>query len=99
MLERLLHERFDDHPNLGEIRGRGLFWAVELVKVRATKEAYPPSFSLSELIAVRCIQLLLGVAGAHTSLAAVSLPRQWPRAVPWRRNRKSCFTAKMLAST
>jgi adenosylmethionine-8-amino-7-oxononanoate aminotransferase len=27
-LGQLLHEKFDDHPRVGEVRGRGLFWAV-----------------------------------------------------------------------
>jgi adenosylmethionine-8-amino-7-oxononanoate aminotransferase len=28
LLERLLKERLSDHPNVGDIRGRGLFWGV-----------------------------------------------------------------------
>jgi adenosylmethionine-8-amino-7-oxononanoate aminotransferase len=27
-LGQLLHERFDGHPNVGNVRGRGLFWGV-----------------------------------------------------------------------
>jgi adenosylmethionine-8-amino-7-oxononanoate aminotransferase len=27
-LGQLLHERLDNHPHVGDIRGRGLFWAV-----------------------------------------------------------------------
>lgn len=27
-LSQLLHEKLDDHPHVGDIRGRGLFWAV-----------------------------------------------------------------------
>jgi adenosylmethionine-8-amino-7-oxononanoate aminotransferase len=29
-LGQLLHERLDDHPRVGDIRGRGLFWAVSI---------------------------------------------------------------------
>ena len=31
-----------DHPHVGEIRGKGLMCAVELVADRATKESFPP---------------------------------------------------------
>ena len=31
-----------DHPHVGNIRGKGLMCAVELVKDKATKEAFSP---------------------------------------------------------
>jgi adenosylmethionine-8-amino-7-oxononanoate aminotransferase len=37
-LGRLLQERLADHPYVGDIRGRGLFWAVEFVADKLTKE-------------------------------------------------------------
>lgn len=41
-LETMLHAAFDDHAHVGDIRGRGLFWGVELVQDRATKQAFNP---------------------------------------------------------
>lgn len=41
-----LTERFADHPHVGDIRGRGLFYAVELVRDRASKAPFDPSFQL-----------------------------------------------------
>ncbi len=41
-----LHERFDAHPAVGDIRGRGLFMAIELVADRATKEPFDPARSM-----------------------------------------------------
>ena len=32
-----------DHPMVGEIRGVGLFWGIELVRDRATREPFPPA--------------------------------------------------------
>ncbi|MGI9465364.1 MAG: aminotransferase class III-fold pyridoxal phosphate-dependent enzyme, partial [Aestuariivirgaceae bacterium] len=38
-----LHERFGQHPHVGDIRGRGLFRAIELVENRETKAAFDPA--------------------------------------------------------
>jgi adenosylmethionine-8-amino-7-oxononanoate aminotransferase len=45
-LERKLRERFDAHPHVGDIRGRGLLWGLELVRSRATKEPFDPAIGL-----------------------------------------------------
>jgi adenosylmethionine-8-amino-7-oxononanoate aminotransferase len=39
-LERGLRERLGDHPHVGDIRGRGLFWGIELVADRAGKTPF-----------------------------------------------------------
>src|ERR1700743_3297232 len=41
-LEKRLIERFGNHRHVGDIRGRGLFWAVELVEDRATRKPFDP---------------------------------------------------------
>ena len=41
-LESGLTERFGNHRHVGDIRGRGLFWALELVTDRATKAGVRP---------------------------------------------------------
>jgi hypothetical protein len=38
---RILRDRFADHPNVGDIRGRGLFLGLELVANRATGRGFP----------------------------------------------------------
>lgn len=43
MLMQRLEHRFGQHPNVGDIRGRGLFRGVELVADRATKDPFEPS--------------------------------------------------------
>jgi adenosylmethionine-8-amino-7-oxononanoate aminotransferase len=45
-LEAALVERFGNHAHVGDIRGRGLFWAVELVADRATKKPFDPALKL-----------------------------------------------------
>jgi len=42
LLEAKLRAAFGAHPNVGEIRGRGLFWALELVADRASKAPLDP---------------------------------------------------------
>ena len=46
-LERRLRERFANHHHVGDIRGRGLFWAVEYVSDRTTKAAFDPALKLN----------------------------------------------------
>ncbi|MBI1873476.1 MAG: aspartate aminotransferase family protein [Acidobacteria bacterium] len=46
LLERRLRDRFGSHPHVGDIRGRGLFWALELVEDRATKKPFDPGLEL-----------------------------------------------------
>ncbi len=45
-LERRLKERFAQHPFVGDIRGRGLFWALELVGDRASKRPFDPALKV-----------------------------------------------------
>jgi adenosylmethionine-8-amino-7-oxononanoate aminotransferase len=45
-LRERLHAAFEYHPNVGNIRGRGLFQAIELVADRATKEPFDPRHKL-----------------------------------------------------
>ena len=41
-LQALLQQAFDDHPHVGDIRGRGLFWGIELVADRGSKQWFHP---------------------------------------------------------
>ena len=43
LLQRRLGERFGNHAHVGDIRGRGLFQAVELVEDRSTKTPFDPA--------------------------------------------------------
>jgi len=45
-LMRRLGERFGNHPFVGDVRGRGLFQAIELVADRGTKEPFDPARKL-----------------------------------------------------
>lgn len=50
LLEAGLTERLGNHRHVGDIRGRGLFWAVELVEDRASKAVFDPALKLNERV-------------------------------------------------
>lgn len=59
-LERLLRETFSDCKYVGDIRGRGLFWALEFVKDRKEKSTFPKDLKFG--LRVQHAAFELGVA-------------------------------------
>ena len=78
-LRQALNEKFSSHPNVGDIRGRGLFVGVEFVQDRNSKAPFDPQRKLyAQLKASGMQQGLLtypsggtidGVRGDHVLLA------------------------------
>ncbi|KAM3505144.1 hypothetical protein MY10362_003135 [Beauveria mimosiformis] len=67
LLEAKLRAELSGCPSVGDVRGRGLFWAVEFVKNKETKETFDPSISFG--IQVQQTAFDAGVAvypGWHT---------------------------------
>jgi adenosylmethionine-8-amino-7-oxononanoate aminotransferase len=50
LLGERLTERLGNHRHVGDIRGRGLFWAAEFVTDRATKQPFDPGLHLHERV-------------------------------------------------
>ncbi|MDJ0824290.1 MAG: aspartate aminotransferase family protein [Rhodobacter sp.] len=46
-VEAKLRARFGQHPHVGDIRGRGLFWGLEFVADRETKAPFDPARGLA----------------------------------------------------
>lgn len=46
----MLAEALGDHPHVGDIRGRGFFWGVELVADRASKAPFDPALKVHALL-------------------------------------------------
>jgi adenosylmethionine-8-amino-7-oxononanoate aminotransferase len=55
-LEARLRARFGAHPHVGDIRGRGLFWGLELVADRATKQPVDPGQRLNAKVKQRAME-------------------------------------------
>jgi adenosylmethionine-8-amino-7-oxononanoate aminotransferase len=49
-LEKCLRERLASHPNVGDIRGRGLFMAVEFVQDRASRKPFDARLQIAERV-------------------------------------------------
>ena len=78
-LEAALDRTFGQHPNVGDIRGRGLFRAIELVEDRSTGQPFDPARKLHARIKAAALDeglfcypgsgTLDGKAGDHVLLA------------------------------
>ncbi len=78
-LEQRLRAELGQHPHVGDIRGRGLFWGVELVADRGTKQWFDPARKLHAKLKAEAMQrgILVypmggtvdGQAGDHVLLA------------------------------
>ena len=55
-LEARLRARFGLHPHVGEIRGRGLFWALELVEDRASKRPFDAQRRISATLKLQALE-------------------------------------------
>jgi hypothetical protein len=50
VLGNMLQEIFGEHPNVGDIRGRGLYWTLEIVQDRASKTPFPVADHMAQKI-------------------------------------------------
>lgn len=55
-LKHALNDRFDDHPNIGEIRGRGLFLGLEIVENKKTKAPFAPQRGIAAQVKKAAMQ-------------------------------------------
>ncbi|NUH64995.1 aspartate aminotransferase family protein [Sulfitobacter sp. S0837] len=78
-LEAALQARFGQHPHVGDIRGRGLFWSIELVAERDGKTPFDVSRNVAGKVQRAAMQAGMicypsqgcadGTAGDHVLLA------------------------------
>jgi len=54
-LLKRLHDAFDDHPNVGDIRGVGLLAGVEFVADRATRNPFPATAGVRGRVRQACL--------------------------------------------
>ena len=79
LLERKLRAAFGEHPQVGDIRGRGLFWGLELVADRASRQPFDPKLRIHARIKKEALKAGLlcypmggtldGLRGDHVLLA------------------------------
>ncbi|KAJ9297204.1 hypothetical protein DTO271G3_4497 [Paecilomyces variotii] len=62
LLESQLRSRLADHPNVGDIRGKGLFWGIEFVKDKTTKEPFDSKLGVASRIQNLALQPQYGIS-------------------------------------
>lgn len=72
ILERLLRKTLGPHPLVGDIRGRGLFWAVEFMRRPELREP----FSMDDDFSQRVVREALEGQGLQV-LANMGFPGTW----------------------
>lgn len=81
-----LVDRLGNHRHVGDIRGRGLFWAIELVADRASKQVFDPALKLHARVQDAALERGLsvypmggtidGVQGDHVLIAPAFIATQ-----------------------
>ena len=79
VLERMLRDNLGDKMYVGDIRGRGLFWGIEFVRDKGTKEAFKPGLEFGTRVQRKAFDLGVavypgsatvdGIKGDHVLLA------------------------------
>ncbi len=57
LMNALLHEAFDDHPLVGEVRGTALIAALEFVSRKDPAERFDPALKVGARVTRRCLEL------------------------------------------
>jgi adenosylmethionine-8-amino-7-oxononanoate aminotransferase len=56
LLGQRLRERFGRHPLVGDIRGLGMMWGVEIVKDRKSRTPFPPALRVARRVYDACMK-------------------------------------------
>lgn len=75
IFQRLLHEAFDGHPLVGEVRGIGLMAAIEFVADRRERTFFAPGLRVGARVSAACLEDgLIARAMPHGDILGFSPP-------------------------
>ncbi len=90
-LQRRMRETFADHPLVGEVRGRGLLCAIELVADKKERSFYPDPGTVGTHCRNYCFSSGLIMRAIRDTMVCAprpsSSPSQWTNSSPMRRTR------------
>jgi 4-aminobutyrate aminotransferase-like enzyme len=73
-LERGLAELASQHPIIGDVRGSGLFWGIDLVSDRESRRPLDPVEAKHIVSSIRQAGVLMGLMGSHSNVLKMRPP-------------------------
>ncbi len=78
-LERSLAELANEHPIIGNVRGSGLFWGIDLVSDRESRQPLGPAEAKHIVSAICREGVLMGLMGSHGNVLKMRPPLPFSR--------------------
>ena len=71
-LQKLLEQKLGREKHVGDIRGRGMFWGIEFVADKQSKEAFPATWNFGPSVQAAAFQMGVNIYPGHGTIDGVN---------------------------